>query len=180
MWVKEPLAVTEASGSNGPEPAPAFWAAGLACTAFYADWSTYGTVDVFDDAIVPGGTYELSVIDEPCDTADPQHYSDGLEVVMAGAGDVVGDCTVCPCTAPQGVVDFVDISGVVEKFKNIPCNPGESPGVPRKARADVVNSTISLPKPDQKIDFLDISCVVEAFRNTPCVLPGPPMTDPCQ
>jgi hypothetical protein len=68
---------------------------------------------------------------------------------------------------------------VVEKFKNVPCNPGLAPGVPRKARADVINSDVAQPKPDKKVDFVDISYVVEAFRGTPIPPVGPPLTDPC-
>jgi hypothetical protein len=69
-------------------------------------------------------------------------------------------------------VDFVDISAVVEKFKNEPSAPG-------KARCDIVNSNLELPYPDQIVDFADISCVVEAFRGSCCPLPGPPSDDPC-
>ena len=82
-------------------------------------------------------------------------------------------------TLKNGVVDFLDISAVVEKFKNTHCATG-GPGVPRKARADLINSTVALPKPDNKIDFVDISYCVDAFRGAAASLPGPSMTDPCE
>ena len=99
-------------------------------------------------------------------------FSAPLTVLHSTSGDLVGACGLQPCPAPQGVVDFVDISACVDKFRNLPI-------APRKARADVINSNVLQPRPDQKIDFLDISCVVDAFRGVPCTLPGPPTDDPC-
>jgi hypothetical protein len=84
----------------------------------------------------------------------------------------VRDCGVQPCSSPDGGVDFVDISAVVDKFKNLPT-------APRKARADVINSNITFPKPDGKVDFVDISTVVDAFRASAGPPVGPPTTDPC-
>ena len=80
---------------------------------------------------------------------------------------------------PQGVIDFTDISSIVEKFKNLPCEPGLTSGVPQKARADLINATTSLPMPDRKIDFVDISYCVDAFRGAAAPPPGPPPADPC-
>ncbi len=177
-WVQEPYVVTEASGSNGPVPPPTFLAAELGCGVFYTDWSGYGVIDVVNAGIIPGGVYEVQAIHAECERAE-ENFSAPLTVVASHVGDVVGDCAFCPCTPPQGVVDFVDISAVVEKFKNTPCNPGQSPGVPRKARADVISSDVSQPKPDKKIDFVDISHVVDAFRNQAQPPVGPPATDPC-
>ena len=76
-------------------------------------------------------------------------------------GDVVGDCDVAPCTEPQGVVDFVDITAVVDKFKNLP-------GAPAKSRVDVGPAV-----PDQLIDFVDIPWVVDGFRGLPYPFDGP-------
>jgi hypothetical protein len=179
MWVQEPYPITESSGSDGPDPEPAHMAAELGCLPYYTDWSALGVVDVYDDGIVPGGTYEVRVIDELCDTGHAGSYSVPLSVDMTALGDVAGDCADCPCTAPDGVIDFVDISAVVEKFKNTVCEPG-GPGVPRKARADLTNSEPTLAKPDHKIDFVDISYCVDAFRGEPTLPPGPPATDPCE
>lgn len=199
MWVQEPFLATETPGVE------AFLVAELGCQPFYMDWTggvcdtdtglcvgglLHGLrectlddecrrVDVFDDAIVPNATFDLRVIDETCPSADPRNYSTPMAVVLSAAGDIIGECADCPCTAPDGVINFIDIAAIVEKFRNAECTPG-GPGVPRKARADLVNSTTALPKPDQTIDFLDISYCVEAFRGVVLPLPGPPLTDPCQ
>jgi len=130
-------------------------------------------VDVYDDAFVPGATLQITAIDTACDTAHAASYSSALVIDLSAVGDVVGDCSVTPCTPPQGVVDFVDISAVVDKFRNLP-------SAPRKARADLLNSTVSQPKPDKKVDFVDIGYCVDAFRSNAAALPGPPLTDPCQ
>jgi len=180
MWVQEPFEVTEASGSSGPAPPPTFWAADLGCWPYYTDWAVYETVDVSDGAIVPGATFEIRAIDEICNTADPGDYSAPLEQTTSATGDVVGaSCQDCPCDPPNDVVDFVDVAAVVDKFRNLPCVEGESSGVPRKARADLVNSTLYLPPPDRKVDFVDISYCVDAFRHQAAAPPGPPQMDPC-
>lgn len=172
MWVQEPFAVTEASGSNGPTPPPTFWAATLGCAPFYTDWSIYGIVDAYDGALIPGGVYDIQVIDADCSAGDEGAYSAPMSFALSPVGDIVRDCSAPPCSPPNGVVDFVDILGVVEKFRNLP-------PAPRKARADVINSDVSQPVPDRKVDFVDISYVVEAFRNSAPDPVGPPATDPC-
>jgi len=171
-WVQEPVTVTEASGSSGPSPEPTHLRASLGCTPFYADWSAYGVVDVIDDGIIPGGTFTLGVIQENCSLGDESAYSAPIELITSATGDIVGDCGVNPCSAPQGVVDFVDISAVVSKFRN-------EAAAPRKARADLINSDVAVAVPDGKVDFVDISYCVDAFRNAAPPPPGPPLVDPC-
>ena len=173
MWVQEPSQVTESSGSNGPTPPPVFWGAELGCDPFYTDWTTYGTIDVLDAALVPAAVVDVQAIDSSCDPVRPESYPTALQVVLSTSGDLVDDCGVTPCTSPQGVVDFVDIAAVVDKFRNLP-------NAIRKARSDIVNSDVAQPIPDRIVDFVDISCVVDAFRNDPCAPPGPPVDDPCQ
>jgi hypothetical protein len=172
MWVQEPFPVTESSGSDAAVPLPTYTTAELGCTPAYVDWSAYGVIDVYDDAIIPGATVQLRVLGQGCDTAGLQHYSLPLAVSMSQVGDVAGDCAPDPCTPPQGVVDFVDISAVVEKFKN-------EPAAPRKARTDLAHSTFESPVPDRKVDFVDISFAVDAFRSQALPLSGPPADDPC-
>ncbi|MGD2108093.1 MAG: hypothetical protein PVI86_01750 [Phycisphaerae bacterium] len=171
MFVQEPYEVGEASGSPGPG-AENFWAATLGCDPFYTDWSVYDRIDVHDDAIVPGGLYRVQAVSDNHSPYDELAYSNPLDVRMSAAGDVAGDCGVTPCTAPQGVVDFVDVSAVVEKFKN-------EPTALRKARADIINTDLQVPPPDNKVDFVDIACCIDAFRGQPCPLPGPLPDDPC-
>jgi hypothetical protein len=171
-WVQQPFMVTESSGADGPLPAPTLWVAQLGCTPFFTDWSTYGTVNVIDAGIIPDGAYDVRVLDDSC-MCTYAEMSPPLRVDMSAFGDVVGTaCAPPPCNAPQGVIDFVDVSAVVEKFKN-------SPEALRKARADITNSTVALPLPDRKVDFVDISCVVQAFIGSPCPVAGPPTSDPC-
>ncbi len=173
-WVGPPQAITEASGSNGippnPNPPPHFWAATLQCgTPYYDDWTQYGIVHVYHDGIVPGAAYHVQAISDDCNTNDPDSYSTPLTINTSRAGDIVGNsgCPVVPCDPPQGVINFVDISACVEKFKNTPI-------APQKARADVINTNIGAPPPDQKIDFVDIVAVVSWFAPpSPIVLPGP-------
>jgi hypothetical protein len=172
MWVQEPAVVTEASGSSDPVPPPTTLLARLGCEPFWADWPTYDVVHVYDAGIIPGGVYEIRSIADACDLAEPGDYSAVLQVEMSAIGDIVGDCAVQPCTPPNGVIDFVDISGAVEKFKN-------TPGAPIKARADVINATVTEPLPDRKVDFVDISHIVSAFRSEAILPPGPPAVDPC-
>ncbi len=171
-WVQEPYLVTEASGSSDPGPGPTMWAATLDCEPFYTDWSAYDVVDIFDATIVPNGMYEIQLIRQG-DPVVEGCYSDPLTVHLSEPGDVVGSRTAPPPQSPPECdCNFNDITACVDKFKN-------DPTAPRKARTDLINATISLPKPDQKVDFVDVSCAVECFRGSPCLLPGPPQDDPC-
>ena len=108
-----------------------------------------------------------------CDTGWEANYSDPLQVVTSAYGDTVGTFpTPEVCTygkegyedcwsAPQGLVDFDDISSTVAKFKN-------GPKAPQKVRADVCPCVI-----DHKVDFTDIPCVVDGFRQLSFPCPPP-------
>jgi len=166
-FVGQPVEVTEASCCNDPTPPPTVWMASLQCgTPHYDDWASYGIVHVYDAGIIPSATYAIQAIADDCNIADEESYSAALPISTSMLGDIVGDCGVQPCSPPQGVIDFVDISGCVDKFRNLPA-------APQKARADVINSNITAPPPDKKIDFVDISVVVDAFRGSPPPMPGP-------
>jgi hypothetical protein len=172
MYVQEPYAVTEAAGSDGPTPPPAFWAAELGCDPFYTDWTQYDGVDVYDDAIVPGAELEVCAIDEVCGALEAGSYSEPLVVAMSMAGDVVGGSLIPPASAPQGTVDFIDIAALVNTFKN-------EPDAIRKARGDIMGNSPLDALPNRKVDFIDITAAVDAFRGEATPPIGPPVEDPC-
>ena len=95
------------------------------------------------------------MIDELCDPMHESAYSAALHLTTSRWGDLVGNCLENPCSPPQGVADFDDISAVVDKFRNWP-------GAPAKARSDVAPATV-----DFWVNFTDIPDVVDAFRGLP-------------
>jgi len=127
------------------------------------DWSTVGTLHVTDNEIVPRAgasiaRYDVQAIDCAADPSNEANYSAPLARYTSKWGDIVGASNNQP---PNAVVDFVDISCVVDKFKNLP-------GAPIKSRTDVAPDV-----PDKIIDFVDIPSVVDAFRGRPYPYGGP-------
>jgi len=168
MWVGQPAAYTENSGKRYPSQAPGwptFMAAMLQCEPYYTDWGKYDTVYVYHQAIVPGGTYELAVINDRCTTANEGNYSPPLAVSTSMWGDVVENCTVTPCLPPDGSVGVTtDATAILDKFKN-------DPGALIKARADIEPALL-----DHKINITDVSCALDAFRGWSYPFASP---DPC-
>jgi hypothetical protein len=161
FWVGPPFDLTEAPGSDGSEP-PVFTAARLQCAPYFTDWSTVGTVQVVDAAIVAGGIYDIQAVAEGCEDDLEGAYSAPLPVATsANWGDITGNCGVSPCSPPEGVIDFIDIAAIVDKFK-------DNEGAPAKARTDLAGDT-----PDLKVDFVDILYEVEAFKGEPFPFGGP-------
>ncbi|MGD2111123.1 MAG: hypothetical protein PVI86_17230, partial [Phycisphaerae bacterium] len=161
MWVATPTEVTESSGSAGNSPPPTFFAARLTCEPVYLDWTTYGTVHVYDDEVVPSATYDIQAIHGDCNPDVEVDFSAALSVRTALWGDVVGDCGVVPCTSPDGTVDFTDVSAVVDKFSNLP-------NAITKSRAD-----LSPDVPDLTVSFDDIGKATDAFTGDPYPFDGP-------
>ncbi|MGB2985568.1 MAG: right-handed parallel beta-helix repeat-containing protein, partial [Phycisphaerae bacterium] len=164
-WVGSPGPVSEAAGSTGSTPPPTFMAAELQSTWHCMDWSTVGLLDVSGCEVHPGATYDVQAIDCTCDPSNAANYSDPLSITASLWGDVVGDCSVTPCTPPNGVVNFDDISSLVDKFRNLA-------GAPRKARADIAGEP-PVGIPDRLVNFVDISYDVDAFRGLPYPFDGP-------
>ncbi|MGD2108062.1 MAG: hypothetical protein PVI86_01595 [Phycisphaerae bacterium] len=166
LWVTEPFEVSEAS-ANPEGPPPYFMAANLenTDTPHCMDWSTVGLVHVFDSEIVPGALYEVQAVNCWCDTSSEGNFSDPLAIATSDWGDVVGNGygVIYPDVwdPPQGVVDFNDITALVDKFKN-------EPDACKKARTDLCSDN-----PDMKIDFVDIGFCVEAFRGFGYSFDGP-------
>jgi hypothetical protein len=117
-----------------------------------------GVLHVTDNEIVPKGVYDVQAIDCTADPSNEANYSTPLARNTSKWGDIVGGANNQP---PNGVVNFNDISSVVDKFKNLP-------GAPIKSRADVAPDV-----PDKIVDFVDIPSVVDAFRGLPYPYGGP-------
>lgn len=129
------------------------------------DWSGVGAVHVADDEVVPGAVYEIEAIDLACGPSADAYFSDPLTVATARWGDITGDCSVNPCTRPDGTIDYVDIAAVVDKFRNLP-------PAPIKARADLAPAV-----PDRIVDMDDVARVLSAFRAEPYPFS---VSGPCQ
>ncbi|MGB2985023.1 MAG: hypothetical protein WBE26_03995 [Phycisphaerae bacterium] len=164
-WVGPPGPVAEAAGSTGSTPLPTFMAAELENTWTCMDWSTVGLLNVSGCEVHPGATYDVQAIDCTCDPSNAANYSAPLSITTSLWGDVVGDCSVTPCTPPDGNTNFDDISSLVDKFRNLA-------GAPRKARADIAGDP-PVGIPDRLVNFVDISYDVDAFRGLPYPFPGP-------
>ncbi len=172
MWVAEPKEYTERSDKLLPSEAPdfpMFWAATLQCEPYFVDWSSYGHVYVFDEAILPGGTYGIQAIDEDCVLSLEHGYSTPLLLTAGPWGDICGPCDDSAWDPPDGSVDVTtDVTAVLDKFKN-------APGAPIKARSDIEPSV-----PDLKVNISDAVFILDAFRGESYPFSGPVTTDPCR
>lgn len=175
MWVGAPQVYCENSGQVappcGPAPGvdPTFGGATLQCTPHYTDWTSLGTIHVFHEEIVPDAMYEITAIAQGCDGDDENSYSAPLTLVTGKWGDVVRDCTTCPCTAPQGVANITDVSALVDKFQNLNC-------APIKARCDLVGIPPTDAEVDQIVSILDVTACLQGFQGLP--YPFAPAPDP--
>jgi glucose/arabinose dehydrogenase len=87
-------------------------------------------------------------------------------------GDSVGDFVAGVWTAPNDVIDFIDINAVVEAFTS-------SPDAPATFRVDLVGPSGNECRPDQAIDFLDITGAVDAFTGNSYTESTPSCSDAC-
>ena len=168
LWVTEPQEMSENSGVLDPGDAPGFpsyWSATLTCNegaAFVTDWSTYGTVHVYDETIFPGVLYGVQAVDNSCDFAVESNFSIPLGISTSRFGDLVLNCQTFPCGPANGSVDIVsDAIAVLRKFTN-------EPGAPIKARTDLQPSLL-----DGKVGIADVLQVILGFQGLPYNLPDP-------
>ena len=161
-WIGPPWELCEDAGGRYPPCSfGSVQVATLQCTPHYRDWGSIGTIHVYGHDIIPSAVYTVEAIEQGHDVGDPACFSLGLEIPTSKWGDVVGNCTTTPCTPPNGIVDFMDITAVLDKFKNLP-------GAPSKPRADVDPNS-----PDGYVNIADVSRVVDAFRGFPYPFSGP-------
>src|SRR3990172_9041262 len=171
MWVAAPRRITELSGAVDPINDPTiwnFWAATLQCTPHYTDWTAYDKVNIHHAFIVPGGRYELSIIQAGCAMGNAANFSPPLSISQSRWGNVAGpfDAAMNRWTAPEasGQIDItIDVVSVLEKFSN-------RPDAPKKVRVDVEPATV-----DFKINITDVSRALDAFRGLAYPFPPPVM-----
>ncbi|UCC30819.1 MAG: hypothetical protein JSU86_00800 [Phycisphaerales bacterium] len=159
-WVGEPQQVSENSGKIAHEPGwPDFMSANLQGSPHCMDWSTVEVLHVTDDDIIPSAVYDAQAIDCECDFESEANYSAPLTITTSAWGDLVRNCTTCPCGAPDGTVGVpTDVTAALDKFKNL-----RPPSIPceavMKARADVEPNL-----PDWLVNISDVTFVLDAFR----------------
>jgi hypothetical protein len=115
--------------------------------------TAWGTAFVCDEEILPASSYTVQ-----CAYGDPDSpiLSPGGVATTAIWGDTVGDFVGGEWTPANGIVNFNDISAVVDKFKDLPTAP------PIHA-VDLLGPNGAECSPDMTIDFLDIGAAVDAF-----------------
>ena len=183
MWVGEPREVCENSGQSVPpldgcggvpgQIPRSIWVATLQCEPRYVDWSQFDTIHIYHEVIVPGGTYALQLINTGCSTATETNYSDALPLVTSSWADLVEDCTTFPCGMPDGSTGIVDVTAVLDKWKNLARSVW-------KVRADLEGAPSGDARvPDQAINITDIVFTLGAFVGQTYPPPGfPPPSDP--
>ena len=139
----------------------------LQSTPYFRDWTTAvpgGVIQVADCNIVPCATYTVQAVSNAaCDLFDPAAYTAPLVLTTTSVwGDVVGANNLA---LPNGIVDFVDISASVDRFKN-------APGTQSRTWFDIAPNN-PMQGVNFDIDFNDISTVVDAFKGLDYPFSGP-------
>lgn len=179
-------------------PTRTFWAAPLLCDkggVHYMDWRgecDAGTcvgglnegegclvddecvevVHFYHEGLVPGGIYDIQVVDSACSLDNEAGYSDPLTMIQSTWGDVCGPGGGGACSGvADGVVDVTnDVLGVLDKFANV--------NNLQKARADLEPGDDGGSNgPDFKVNVAnDVLYCLDAFTGAPYPFePG----DPC-
>lgn len=120
----------------------------------------WDTVVVQSPDLVPSSTYDV--------VAECGTYTSALgSATTAIFGDIVGEATAGEWGPPDGRVDVLDLTAIVEAFRHLPTAPGQE-------RSDLWPCT-----PDGVIDVLDMTMVADAFQGysywdtTGCPVPCP-------
>ena len=133
----------------------------------YPEYRTRRTGIMF--VALPGGTYEIDVLDSACSRFTPDDFSLSVTLVNPKFGDVAApfDTGAQVWAAPDGSVDVPsDVSAIIEKFKN-------TATAPTKARADIQTRDVDLV-----INITDVVAAIDAFAGLPYPF-TPSTTSPC-
>lgn len=154
MWLDRPESLVDSIN-----PVTTIKRSRLTCDPVFHDFGSEGPITVSDHEIVPGGVYQIQQVTDGCDVGEEANYSASLAVSAAGRwGDVMG---AGPDDPPNDDTNFVDIAGLVDKFRNLPTAPG------------LAKTDLSPSQADGVIDFSDISACVNAFRGFAYPFSGP-------
>ncbi len=182
LWVQQPQVYCENAGVAQADPCPEvvgelpsvdFWGAGLGCDPYFTDWTAYDVVHVWNEGIIPGASYDIQVVDDTCSLASEESYSTALTLTQSGWADLIQDCTTTPCKPPDGSTGIVDVTAILDKWKNLPGNV-------KKVRADIEGSPGGDHRiPDQAINITDVTYCLGAFLGETYPPPGfPTPSDP--
>ncbi len=153
MWVGSPSQVSQNGSSVVPlDGFENFTAARLQCQSVFLDWTEQGTIHVFHEAVVPGGSYTLEVIDNTCSTDVASNYSFPLVIAAAIWGDTISNLTTNPPGPPNGSIDIIDATAIIGSFVSDPL-------AIVKARADLEPGCLDLI-----INISDVTSAITGFQ----------------
>jgi choice-of-anchor B domain-containing protein len=153
-YVDTPVQLPDPKGQGGT-----YYRSRLTCTPRYLNWGSYGSIEIADDAIVPGATYEIQAIGEMCHSFIASNYSSAIVLGTAPLwGDVVGTDGNIP---PDGIRNVVDVAAIVDSVKAVPSS------------IDVTQADVDPNDPDFQLNAVDISRVVDALKGAAYPFPGP-------
>jgi hypothetical protein len=151
--------------TQGPPLAGPSLAARLQCTPYYWDWKEKGPIWVIGAEIMPSSTYSVKAFSENCrDIEDTcTHTSAAVTMYTRRSGDVDAVYQDLNPGGPLTQPNAIDLTGVVNKFKNVV-------GAPVKCRAQLQPN---VPDLNADINALDIVAVVDAIKGLAYPFAGP-------
>jgi hypothetical protein len=130
----------------------------LVSSPVFQPGEVWDTVFVFDHDIVPNTVYGIRT---DFGTPGSPRLSETVYTTTSGWGDIVGGFVDPAWTPGDGITDFVDISALVDGFRNLPTAPA-------RAWCDIYPAYA-----DGVIDFNDIAACVDGFRGFAYPFDGP-------
>ena len=122
LWVGAPKIASQSGSSAVPVPSfPNFLASQLTCEGpSFQDWAALGSVSVFHEGIVPGGTYVIQLIDSSCpDLFNEGSFSPALELPTTKWGDTVTDLSLIPPAPAEGALNISDALAILGRFSGV-------------------------------------------------------------